>query len=461
MSAARLLLPAAAAPISADPRHPMPATSPTCFRGRLAALALAGSGLLAPAAAQELSWSGFGTVGLAASNRDFTYQRFITRDASLARDSVFGLQADVRLGPQWSATLQLKLAPSLKSDARWDLVPAWGFLAWRPNDAWLLRAGRLRLPLYLHSEALDVGQAHDMARLPIEVYSVAPSYDINGLFVTRSFTLGERGDKDLSIDAYHGAIDTTARFWTRDGAPPQVPAGPQFRGVVVTTTGLAGTWRGNDLLLRASVHRIETRQRSGDALPVRFPFVPVAPGLGYYQVNNQIPGPGVPEVAAIRNTLMSLGGEYSFAGGWRVAGEYVRNRQQDTELASDTRAAYVAVFKRLGKFTPYVSLSQLNSSAGSLDWYQRLTANPLPAFIPGASQLNAAQRLSAESLWVADQQSLALGSAYALSPQLKLKGEWQRSRIGQVSRLIDTLAGSPTPHDTTVDVWSLNLNFAF
>ena len=73
--------------------------------------------------------------------------------------------------------------------------------------------------------------------------------------------------------------------------------------------------------------------------------------------------------------------------------------------------------------------------APSLGYYQ--VSNSLPAFIPGAAQINAAQRLAAESIWLADQQSLALGAWYALTPQRKRKpkrkGEWLRSQIGQAA----------------------------
>lgn len=425
----------------------------------LALIALAT--LAGPVAAQEVAWSGFGTLGVARSNRDFTYQRSIDRDGTLARDSLFALQLDARLGARWSATAQLKLAPSLEHDSRWDLTPAWAFIAWRPADDWLLRVGRLRAPLYLYSESMDVGQAHDMARLPTELYSVSPTSDFDGLYLSRTWSLGADGQRELGADLYHGEASTTARFWTRDGAPPQVPAGPSFQSVRVKATGLALTLRQPGLVLRGSVHRTRTHQLDGNAIPSTFPYVPLAPGLGYYQVNNALPGPGVPSTINIHNTIVSLGGEYSFGSGWRVAAEYVHNRQQDTDFASGTRGNYVALFRRIGALTPYVSVSQLGSRASALDWYQRLTANPLPGFIPGAAALNGAQRLAAESIWLADQRSLALGASYALSPTLKLKAEWLHSRIGQVSRMVDTPPGSDSPQNTSVDVLSVNLNFVF
>ncbi len=411
-----------------------------------------------PIYAQDVAWSGFGTLGYAQSDRDYAYQRFINSAGTFERDSVLAIQADTRLGPRWSATLQLKLAPSLKAEARWAVTPAWAFLAWRPNDDWLLRAGRLRVPLYLYSEAMDVGQAHDMARLPTEMYSIAPSDNFDGLSANRSWALG---DGDLSVDAYAGQGDVTARVWFRDGLAPMEAAGAKFFDVNVKLAGLALTLKQPGRQLRASLHHTSTSQSNGNTIPVDIPYVSLAPGVGYYRVSNDLPG-GVDMTSrlSISNVIFTLGAEQTLGQGWRLAAEYAVNRQLQTDFGSDTRGGYLALFKQIDKITPYVSVSALKSRRPALDWYQRLTSNPLPELMPGAAQINAAQRMVAESMWVADQRTLALGASYAVSPGGKIKAEWQRTRIGQVTRLVDALPGS-TPHDTHVDVLSVNYNFAF
>lgn len=414
--------------------------------------------LCLPAGAQDFSWSGYGTLGYARSNRDFTYQRDLTNDGTLERDSLLGVQGDLRFSPQWSATVQLKLAPSIKAEDQWDLVPAWAFVAWRPSDNWLLRAGRMRVPLYLHSESMDVGVTHDMARLPTEMYSIAPSTDFNGASVAKSWPLD---DGELSLDVYSGRIGTTARLWMRDGAPPRVNAGANFVDVDVHLSGAMLTLRTVDGRWSGGMHRTTTRQSDGSPLPVRFPFVPVGMGLGYYQVSDQQPGPGVPVVSHISNTIYTLGVEQQLAPGWRLAVEFARDVQRDTDMGSDTRGGYVALFHQIGRTTPYLSYGLLRSAASSLDWYRNLTQNLLPPTIPGADQLNAAQRVAAEGLYATDQHSFAVGASHAIGNSQKVKIEWMRTHIGQASRLVDTPAGRETPHNTAVDVWSLNYSFSF
>ncbi len=423
---------------------------------RLLALALLAA-LPLPAFAQDLAWSGFGTIGYAISDRGYAYDRFVDNDGTFRRDSVFGLQADGRLNAQWSATLQVKAAPSLKSDSSWTVRPAWAFVAWRPSDDWLLRAGRLRAPLYLYSESIDVGVTHDMARLPTEMYSLAPSSDFDGLYVTKTWPVS---NGELTLDVYRGRIDTSARIWSRDGIPGAVSPGSRFVDIRVDSSGGVLTWRQRGAQWRASVHHTSTRP-SHSAVPVSFPFVPIGPGLGYYQVDDSFPGPGVPVVDRIRNDIYTAGVEQPLGGGWRVVAEFARDVQHDTELASDTRGGYVALFKEIGRATPYVSLGALRSSKGSLDWAERLRSNTLPAFVPGAAQINAAQRFAADNIYTADQRSLALGSSWSIGTQQKLKAEWKRTHVGRMSRLVDTPAGSADVHDTHIDVWSLNYNFAF
>ncbi|MDH4393968.1 MAG: hypothetical protein QE285_21405, partial [Aquabacterium sp.] len=223
-------------------------------RPRRRALALAILAALAaplPALAQDLAWSGFATLGHARSGDvPGRYLRWIDSNGTFNADSVAALQLDARFDPSWSATVQLKAAPSDRADNRWALRPAWAFLGWRLNDEWLLRGGRMRVPLYMYSESLDIGVAHNMARLPVEMYSLVPSNEFNGLSAsyTRASTL--LPDSDLTLDAYSGRNNVTARFWLRDGAPPVVPAGSMFVSVDLTITGVVATLRSPRTTLR-------------------------------------------------------------------------------------------------------------------------------------------------------------------------------------------------------------------
>lgn len=412
----------------------------------------------APALAVEAVWSGFATLGYAQSDSPYTYQSSIDEGGTWRRDTRVAGQLDLRLAPQWSATVQAQAAPAEDSDSRWQLHAAWAFVAWRPNNDWLLRAGRVRLPVYLYSESLDIGVASDMARMPHEMYSVLPSNNITGLDVTRSFVVGPY---DLGVNVYTGGGRNTLRQWLRDGLPPVQPAGARFTSVDVRMTGVVLTARSDTLTWRLGAHRAHTEREDGRALPVRYPRVDLGPGLGYWQVDDALPGPGIERVGRIRNLVLTAGAEWQLGQGWRLVGEAVRIVQKDTELGSDSKAGYVALFKRIGAWTPYLSLGLQRSSDEVLNWRQRLHDARVPAALPGAAQINAAQRVAGDAVYAMDQRSLALGASYTLSPRAKVKAEWLHTRIGQASAHFDTPPGQPDPRETGVNTVSLNFAVAF
>jgi len=424
----------------------------------LAACAALLAALLPPKAlAVDTSWSGFATLGYAQSDSPYTYQRFISDEGSFKRDTLLAGQLDLRLNPQWSATVQAQVAPNADREQGWSLRTSWAFVAWRPDNDWLVRVGKARVPLYLYSESLDVGVASDMARMPHEMYSIAPTNDFTGVYVTRTLMLGER---EITVDAYAGATDTQARLWLRDGAPPTVAPGPMFKPVHVKIRGLAVTSRDASLTWRLGVTSARTNAMSG-GLPVRYPRVDIAPGLGYWKVDASMPGPDIETLPYFRNLIVTAGAEWSFGDGWRVAGEVVNMRQFGAELGSDSKAGYLALFKRIGSFTPYVSVARQRSSDVVLGWHQRLTTELLPAAMPGAQQINAAQRIAGETGYAFDQRSRAVGLSYALSPTAKLKGEWMETHVGQASGHFDVPQGMPDAQGLRVRTVSVNLSVAF
>jgi hypothetical protein len=420
--------------------------------------ALCGSLCALPALAIDATWSGFATFGYAQSNSDYGYQRFIDRDGSFKIDTVVAGQVDVRFSPAWSATLQVKAAPAENSDTRWDVKPSWAFVAWRPNNDWLLRAGKLRLPLYLYSESLDVGVSHDMVRLPYEMYSIAPTNDFYGGTVSRMFSVGER---DISLDAYAGQVGGAARLWTRDGVPPQIKPGAIFTRFDVKVVGLVLTARDPSLTWRLGVHATETSESSGDPIPTRFPFVALGPGVGYYQVSKSLPGPGIESNSSVHNLLLTAGAEWQIGQGWKVAGEFVSMNQFDTDIGSDSIAGYLALFKKMGNFTPYVSVAGQLSGSELRNWSQRLRKPTLPDQLPGAAAINAAQRLAGENLYAFDQHSVAVGMSYAVTSNSKLKAEWMQTRVGEISTHFDTPVGKADARGRKVNTLSVNFSIAF
>jgi hypothetical protein len=413
------------------------------------------------ATAADISFSGFGTAGYARSDQAYNYQRFVSDQGTLKRDSVLGVQMDAKLNNQFSFTLQGKVAPSLKSDKDLDTTISWGFLSWRPTDDWLVRVGRLRVPVYLNSENMDVGATFDFARLPAEVYTSAQTTDGDGLFVGKTWNL-DAGE--LTLLGYHGSANTYYRFYRRDNEPSlALSSGAYYVPVKMTANGLVLTLQRDESIFRVTAHDTYTKITDNQTMPVTFPYVQFIPGVGYYQVSNLMPGPGVSNENNIHTAAYTLGADVAVGNGFRVMGEYVRRDVRNVSSGPDSQGGYIAVLKSVGAWTPYVSVARLESMPRTRDLYNKVNNSTVPAAVVGpelAAQLNASQRAGADGIMAYDQTTWALGTSYRINPTSKVKAEWARTQTGDMSSLIDALPGGESGKKV-VNVLSFSYNFVF
>lgn len=394
------------------------------------------------ALALELQMSGFGTAGVAVSDRAYRYQEHINDDGTIKRDSVAGAQADLRLTTELSATVQAKLAPANDDVNRWKASLAWAFVSWRPHNDWLVRAGKVRLPLYLFSENLDVGQSYDFARMPTEMYSISPTTDIAGLYITRNWAL-EPGD--LSVDVYTGrAPRVVHRTYLRD-------AGVSYEQDVSTrVSGAVFTLRTDDSAWRLGLHHADSRFNDGGVAPGRFGYIAMP---GVYAPLTWVRG--------FANDILTVGLDCSLGGNWRVIAEFERNVQHDIDAGANTAGGYVSLLRKIDKFTPYVTWAKIKTLGVAASLHDGLGAVNVPSYVPGADQYNMQQRMLLDGIPFYDQQSLMLGTSYALTPQSKIKAEWMHTWVGKGSTMIDSPAGAPPVSHEGINVLSLSYNFAF
>ena len=411
-----------------------------------------------PAAAVDFSVSGFGTLGYARSDQPYTYQRFIDNSGTFWRDSLVGLQVDAKFTDKFGATVQVKVAPASDTDSEYDGKVSWAFLSWRPTNDWLIRAGKQLIPFYLYSETVDVGVTYDFARLPTEMYSIISSNDFTGLSVSKNWGM-ENGD--LSLLGYWGKSTAEFRLWLRDNVPPVQSSGAAFVKENFRGGGLVLSYTRNEDTYRIGVHRGVFTVPDGAPIPTTYPFVALASGIGYYQVNGSLPGPGLPTAASETGTVITLGAKVDLGSGFRLVSEFARTvttPNHDISVAS-TRG-YASLLKRVDNWTPYVIYAFLRSGAQQRNFYNSVNYNTVPDFVTGAALINASQRAGADGLIAYDQNSWALGTSYSFSANSKIKAEYMRSHIGQMSSLVDGPPGSNI-RNQNINVLSLSYSFAF
>lgn len=116
----------------------------------------------------NISISGFGSTSIAKSDNEtpLFVNREINDDTCFDCDTILGLQADIDLSENFNASVQIVKRPQDK----WSSPEVeWAYLGYQYDEV-NLKAGRLRLPLFLSSEYYYVGQAYIPARPQQEVY---------------------------------------------------------------------------------------------------------------------------------------------------------------------------------------------------------------------------------------------------------------------------------------------------
>ena len=134
-----------------------------------------------------------------------TYRNSLVTDLSVTKeiiaDSLVGGQVDLRFNPEWGATVQGVLKPPIDRYEGVTPTLSWAFVSYRPDDEWLFRIGKLRQPLFLKSQNLEVGASYDSMRQPVEIYSLSPVYDIVGALIEKTWTAGTA---EYSLQGYFG-----------------------------------------------------------------------------------------------------------------------------------------------------------------------------------------------------------------------------------------------------------------
>jgi hypothetical protein len=396
--------------------------------------------------AVDINWSGFGTAGYTISDQPYKYQRFIDDHGTFKRDSILGAQVDFKFNQQWGAAVQAKLAPSDHSDTQWQGLLSWAFVSWRPTDDMLIRAGKLRVPLMLNTENQDVGATYDWARLPVEVYSIAPTTDFVGLSISKSWFVQEM---EWTLDAYTGQATNYTRYYGREMRDGLSTPGSWFEKLDVRSSGLVLTARGLDNMFRVGVHEATISQPGGTTSDI--PYRPLAPGVGIYDLAS---GRSVDQFIA---PLQSIGASVLIPGDIRLTSEYARIKITSASRGMTRWGAYLAVSRQFGAWNPYVYYAKTKSSEASLDLYRAINDNTNPMLPPA---INNYQKLGADIVSPYDQSTSALGVSYRIAAHSLVKAEWSQTRTGIVSSFIDAPSGGDSA-DQRINVFSLSYNFTF
>ncbi|MEJ6007882.1 porin [Paucibacter sp. AS339] len=404
-----------------------------CSSMALAVVALGAQAQDSAPADSIFSFSGFATVGVVGSNTDEA--RYVisgqpngaTKSWSGDVDTKLGVQVNAKLNKMFSATAQVLSKQNGDGNYRPELE--WAFAKLQFSPALSARLGRMGAPFFAVSDFRDVGYANTWLRPPQDVYGQVPVSHFDG--------------GDVNYQASMGSA--TLNFQLYGGKSTSV-----FEGVDVKMESLVGFSASAEfdggITLRAG--HVEGK------LTVDSPTL-----SGFVGLLRKLPVPGALAVgdqmdATKKKATFTGFGITVDQGNWLAMAEYTMRRTES--YVPDTDGWYATVGYRLGKFTPYVTISDLKQKDNNVN-------NSIPAGIPiPAAQIPDLKAVVDGTLRAQSnqQKTNAIGLRWDAYRNVAVKGQIERIKADGPG-LFSSPSAAFTAGQNTVNVYSLAVDFVF
>lgn len=299
--------------------------------------------------------NGFGTVGvthLGGEDDGRSYGISGQTNDSWRGDQLSKFGAQLTYGVTDTVGLTLQTTAKAYGD-EWKANLEWAYLSWQSTDNLMMRFGRLRTPVYMYSESIDVGFSYPWLRLPDEVYSQVQLSNYEGAdivynlplsFATLSFQLAGGIAKNRDYYIYDEEFD--------------IDYDNVFGSSVSLATNDFGTFR-----------------------------------VGYVEadIDTEIAGsftdifgnPGTASLLALdkdKGKFTSIGYQYD-NGTWLTANEWT-SRVIENDGSNSTDSFYLMGGRRFGDFLAHVTYAQLDEDEGrQSSWTLGLNYNILPTVV--------------------------------------------------------------------------------
>lgn len=392
------------------------------------ALGLFGAGAQAQSSTDSMfTFSGFGTLGVVKTDTDEARYvlpgqlRGASKTASGEVDSKLGLQLGARFNAMFSATGQVLVKQTGDGDYKPGLE--WAFVKAQVLPSLSIRAGRMGAPFFAVSDFRDVGYANLWLRPPLDVYGQVPVSRLDGADLNYQINAGPAA---ITLQLYGGKSDAV------------------FEGVKVKLDKMVGfnasaefdggfTARVGHVQGKLTVQSESLDQLVG--LLGKTPFASVGHEMDPKEKTSTFTGIG-------------LGYDQ---GNVVAALEYTRRKTES--YVPSTTGWFVSLGYRFGKFTPYLSFSELKQDSSNVN-----VTIPAGVAIPGVTpDLRALVNGTLESQ-SNRQKTSALGVRWDFYRNLAAKAQFERITPDGPGLFSATSAAFGS---TPVNVYSLAVDFVF
>ena len=353
----------------------------------------------------DIEWSGYGTTGVIVSDSEGIYAGDEISTPTYSSLTRLGLSAESALDQDFRVKAQVISRGNFDTFATQLSIMQ---LSWQPSSKWHIRAGQLRLPLWMHSDYIDVGVVYPQARLPDELYRTIAVEAYQGISATYSTSLF---GLQLDLDFYGGGGRTESL------STDSVTMGTldDLYGTIATFSGANWSYRigySHTNVHLETVIKDRTTYTSGVNTITEYGVEVIAEDVGFFSTG-------------LRADL----------GRFVLNTEYANLQSRSTSIIDRYEGYYVLVGRRMTEEN-YLVFAQYSRSFSQDDF-----------------------------VFTGEQETLALGLNYKINPSLKWKVEYRRLNIlrgpagfTSTDPLDPTSGGYP---DRGVNMGLASLDFAF
>lgn len=362
------------------------------------ALALCSLQACAGQGTDDLQLSGFATLGgVWTEAGDVRFARIgIDRpgpeNPDSGPDSVFGIQASQRLSERNNLVVQLVSRESPRDAYQPRATLA--FLSHALTPELTLRAGRLRIPFFMLSDSIDINHAQPWVRPPVEVYSLNPFADLDG--IDALYRVRHR-DIDIELHPYVGRS--------------RIPIYAEGKGGMKDLTGINLALAHGDLALHFGHARMRLELHWGD--PVNTLVTNGLRSVGRDDILNEMSG------ADSSATFSSVGFQWD-DGRWLLIGEYAR--RQSRRYVNSADGWHLTAGRRFGSLTPYLTLARQFEREPVVD-ADLVASTGIPALAAGLDAFNQSRNLA--------QRSISAGLRWDFMDNAAFKAEYSHMRTDE------------------------------
>ena len=357
-------------------------------------LSVAALSVLASTAAHAIQFDGFLTAGatkivnIDEADKGSIYiggmgDRGISEDLTFERDTRFGLQITADVADDMSVVAQIL---GVGDKDNFNAIIEWAYIDYEINNFISVHVGKIKQPVFLVNDYVEVGYAYPWIRPPSEIYYlINPLNTVNGLELLLQFPVGPG---TLSFQPYIGS--------NRDDIPNAQGAYFEAENIY----GIDVKYFGRGYTVHASNFQCNVDTIGGFTTDANNPFgVPLAVDLN---------GKG-------NCNVTSAGFNLDMANVVVYAEWANRTTTNELERAfGDQEAFYATLGYRMGKFLPHITFASIDGEAsiGQPGAISDASGAPLP--VPGGT-LN---------FPIAIQTSVTAGLRYEVNDSAALKVEY-------------------------------------